>query len=165
MTTIIARSALAALLLAACAPAAHQMKHHDQHASLAAAPSHTMKTPCPLHLTTLDLSAEQKVQMDSVRATRKAAMKAQLAGIEARGGAATDADRATMERDMKAAVASARAILTDAQRVTFDAAVADHAAEKAKRTAEGTHDCLTCCQECDRHAEHAAKGGEGHASH
>ena len=167
MTTIIARCALAAFLVAGCAPAAQQMRHPDQHASQMAAPGHMMmmKTKCPLHLKTLGLSAEQQAAMDSVRATRKAAMKAQLAGIDARGGEATDADRAEMERDMKSAVASARAILTDSQRVVFDAAVAQHAAEMARHKAEGTHDCLTCCRECDMHAGHAMKGGEGHEGH
>ena len=165
MTTTIARFTLAAVLVAGCAPATQRMKHHDQHASMAAASNHSMKTPCPLHLTTLGLSPAQQAAMDSIRAARKAAMKTQLAGIDARGGAPTDADRATMERDMKGALASARAILTDAQRVTFDAAVAEHSAEMARHKADGTHDCLACCRECEQHAEHAAMPGMRHRPH
>jgi hypothetical protein len=74
-----------------------------------------MKAMCPLGDTTLKLTPAQKATFDSVRTEHHAAM----------------------EREMKAALARARAVLNPAQQAKFDSASAAHMAEMKKMMSGG----------------------------
>lgn len=112
----------------------------------------TMATPCPLHLTTLNLSATQQKVVDSLRTEHMAVMKALMAKAQEGQPAGTmkkmsDADKAAMEKSMGLTLDAVRAILTPAQRATFDAAVTAHEQEMKQHEAMG-HDCSDCCAKC-----------------
>jgi hypothetical protein len=49
---------------------------------------------------------------------------------------------------MAASVAAVRAVLTRAQRVTFDAAVVKHEAEMKAAMKRGDYNSMACCMEC-----------------
>ena len=154
------RSILAGALLAltpafATAQATgHQPGHGDHAAHHAAHPGAGMKNPCPLHLTTLDLTPAQDSSVRAIRAAHMDEMKA----AKAAAGGKVPAD--TMKASMARAKEAVRALLTDAQRTTFDAAVSAHEAEKAEMKARGeAHDCEKCC------AAHREEHGAAHANH
>jgi hypothetical protein len=146
-------STLALLAVATTAAGAQQMDHSKMmgmHAS-------GMKNPCPLHLTTLNLSAAQQIVFDSLKKEHEAGMKTLMAKAHdgMAGGAMADHkmmkmsadDHAAMEKSMKLTIDAVRAILTNEQRATFDAAVTAHEAEM-KAMMEKGGDCMACCMEC-----------------
>jgi len=172
--------ALAPAWAAAQTPAAHDAHHAAQPAA------ERMKTPCPLHLTTLDLTPAQDSAFKAIRAAHMAEMKPVHAAMgmpemkhpsagsgQAEPGMKHDssmhaahmkamkdvqakpeamkAAHDSMTASMSRALDAARAVLTPAQRETFDAAVKAHDAEKAERKAKG----LPMCAECCMHGEHA----------
>jgi len=118
-----------------------------------------MTTPCPLHLTTLNLTAAQQATYDSIGKAHEAEMQKLMPMSAGMGGMAKgvkpgepmpmhaapaggmgmmmamdSTKTAAMEQSMETAVAAVRAILTPEQRVTFDAAVTAHETEmKAMR--------------------------------
>jgi hypothetical protein len=131
-----------------------------------------METPCPMHLTDLALTPVQDSAFVAIRAAHRAEVRAVHArlGLETPAGhekrkmhadhpakaddpahePAHDAMKASMARSIEAA----RAVLTDAQRVRFDAAVTAHKAEKEKLSSSGTkHSCGDCCPDHDARHE------------
>jgi hypothetical protein len=136
-----------------------------------------MKTPCPLHLTTLNLTRAQDSAFKAIRAAHLAEMKPIHAamGMPAmqhqpgmKHDSATHAQHQammkqhvvkpevmkaahdSMQASMTRAIVAARAVLTPAQRTRFDAAVKAHEAEMAARKAKGLSPCAGCCE----HAKH-----------
>jgi len=164
-------AALPALLPAQSpAPAAHT------HAAAPVADSTTkrMKTPCPLHLTTLELTPVQDTALRAIRAAHMAemkAVKARLAPTAAKSDTTAKAMHTpelkdAMQASMKRAREAVRATLGDAQRVRFDEAAAAHAAEKDAMAAAGSEHACECCDDHakDGHAKdgHAKKEGAAH---
>ena len=117
--------ALTAVAITACTPAA---KTETKLAAVGSSRQMPMSRPmnqsmpmgqmmggCPLGLKTLPLTPSQKATFDSVRTE----------------------NRAVMQRDTQAAFARARAVLTDAQRATFDSASATHMVRMATMMSSG----------------------------
>jgi hypothetical protein len=148
-------SALALLATVTVVAGAQQMDHSKM-MGMHADSSHTMKTTCPLHLTTLNLSAAQQVVFDSLKKEHEGVMKtamgshdmaAMTAGGDHKMMKMSADDHAAMEKNMQLTIAAVRAILSDSQRQVFDAAVTAHETEmKAMMAKDG--DCMTCCLEC-----------------
>ena len=136
-----------------------------------------MTTPCPMHLTTLALTPAQDSAFIAFRAAHRAEMHAvheksgamhhagsdsahaahHAAGAPAQQGAHHAAPmREAMQASMKRTLESARAVLTPAQLVKFEAAVAAHDAEKKALAAKGApHECADCCPDHDAmHEKH-----------
>lgn len=145
---------------------------HATHAVTADTADTAMRTPCPLHLTTLALTPPQDTALRAIRAAHMAEVRAVRARLgiadahesravpaasqgakptlvpDALREAMPEAMREAMRASMTRATQGVRATLTDSQRTTFDAAVAAHAAEKAERERAGTpHACDDCCRE------------------
>lgn len=120
--------------------------NHQQHAQHMQGMNH-VTTPCPLHLTTLGLSASQSAAFDSIRAQHRLVVRA-LAGDSTQPVAAR---RTAMEAGMKLTIAAVRPILTADQRTIFDAALTAHETEMKAMEASGAHDCLSCCAHGEDH--------------
>ncbi|HEY9228388.1 MAG TPA: hypothetical protein VIP11_17150 [Gemmatimonadaceae bacterium] len=90
---------------------------------------------CPLHLTTLGLTADQEQKYAAIRTAHMGEMKA-----------LPDSGRpAAMKASMAKTIESVRAILTPDQLKTFEAAVIAHEEHGEKMKATG-HECsCTCC--------------------
>lgn len=163
-TLLAATTAIAIAILPSAAPA--QQAAHGAHSAHSAhadtAKGHTMKSPCPLHLTGLNTTPAQDSALARVREAHMAEMKTMHASHGADAAHASMPDSA-MNDHMKASMARAldgmRAVLGDTQRQQLDAAASAHAAEKAEMAKHGmAHDCAACCR------EHHAKR-EGGAQH
>ena len=105
---------LIAAALAAQLPAAspaQQADHHARHHAAAGDSTH-MRTPCPLHLTTLDLTPAQDSALRAIRAAHVAEVRA----VRARLGVAADAKTETKENARMAELANAAADEEDAGR-------------------------------------------------
>jgi hypothetical protein len=157
MRRILSLLAVGALAMSASA----QQPKTDNKAATAASAS------CPMSLTNLDLTAAQQSAFDSIRAQHRAEMTKLMpehAAMMKAGHAdmkmgdkmgdkmsmkmtMTPADSAAMEQSMKKAVEAMRTILTDRQRVKFDAAVAAHETKMAAAKKNGD-DMMACCMEC-----------------
>jgi hypothetical protein len=136
--TIVLAFAFAPVLAGGQTSAAHDSAGHAAHH--AAQPTgERMKTPCPLHLTTLDLTPAQAYAFKAIREAHMAEMKPEAATPE-KMKATQDSMKASMARALDAA----RTVLTAPQRETFDAAVKAHDAEKAERKAKGLAPCAGC---------------------
>ena len=139
----------------------------------AKAPAARMTTDCPMHLTTLALSPVQDSAFAAIRAAHRAEMHAVHERLGMKGEHAAGHDmkqhhasaqaapmREAMQASMKRSLEAARAVLTDAQRVKFDAAAEAHAQEKKSLAASGAeHECGDCCP------DHDAMHGSGAAKH
>jgi hypothetical protein len=145
-----------ALIAVAAISAGAQQPGHDMHGPAAAA--HTMKTPCPLHLDGLALSAQQTKAVDSLRADHETIMKSVMPSHEMKAGhmamRPSAASKAAMESTMRLTVAAMRSVLTDDQRSRFNAAVTAHAAEMATMKSADGGDCAACCAACAEHEKH-----------
>lgn len=167
-----------ALVAAPVIAGAQQHQHGADHSAHAqqAAKAEGMKTKCPLHLTTLNLTPAQDSAFKAIRAEHMAAMK-QSHGQEMKHEAGMKHDSAThaqhmaqmtpeakakqheaMQASMAKAIGSARAVLSAEQQATFDAAVAAHKAEKEEMKKAGKkHECGECCDHGKAgHGQHGA---------
>lgn len=99
-------------------------------------PDHMMHAMggCPLHLTTLGLSAGQQTAFDAIRTQHMTEMRTVPDSLRA----------AAMKVSMKSAVEQVRAILTPEQRKTFDAAVEEHEKHAAHGMAGMNGQCPCC---------------------
>jgi hypothetical protein len=140
-------TAITLLALVAVSARAQQMDHAKH---MGADSAHTMTSPCPLHLETLSLTPPEQLVVDSLRKEHSAAMKALMPKHDEHAMHAamkpSDADRAAMENSMKLTLQAVRAVLTEKQRVTFDAAVTAHETEMRSMKESGDHDCMACCE-------------------
>jgi hypothetical protein len=157
--TIALAFALAPALARGQTSATHDSAAHAAHH--AARPTgERMKTPCPLHLTTLDLTPAQDFAFKAIRKAHRAEMTHDSA-THAQHMARMKQEAATpdmmqvaqdsMKASMTRALDAARTVLSAPQREKFDAAVKAHDAEKAERKAKGLPPCAGCCE----HGEHA----------
>lgn len=175
----IALAAAPALATAQAAQHQHGAGHAAHQAQQAAPKAEGMKTKCPLHLTTLNLTPAQDSAFKAIRAEHMAAMKAShqqaMPVMKHEAGMKHDSathaqhmaaitpetkakQQAAMQASMAKAVQSARAVLTAEQQATFDAAVAAHKAEKEEMKKAGKeHQCGECC-------DHAKMGEHGKAA-
>lgn len=166
MTPAFIRGAMlaAALLTVPSSARAQAASHADHHG--AAPTAQGMKSPCPLHLTTLGTTPAQDSAIARIREAHMAEMKAMHAGHDAAAAPRhmpDSAAKARMKAGMDKALDDMRAVLTDAQRQQLDAAVAAHDAEKAALAKSGTpHDCAACCAQ---HERHRAGGAAAHHEH